>query len=97
MDHYLYRRRGPLGTRRTKRNPIPGAQSNPDADVATDDNDQCYVTGNGGGAAATYDVDNGIVTLTSPARARLDTMAAELSFYYWFPPVDQTHRTTSWS
>jgi choice-of-anchor B domain-containing protein len=61
-----------------------GAQSNPDVDVATDDNDQCYVTGNGGGAAATYDVDNGIVTLTSPVMKLAGYDEAELSFYYWF-------------
>lgn len=39
---------------------------NPEVDIDGDIGDQCYVTGNGGGNAATDDVDGGPVTLISP-------------------------------
>jgi hypothetical protein len=60
-----------------------GVFSNPDVDVSTDNNDQCYVTGNSGGDAGSDDVDNGSVTLTTPAM-KLAGGKAKLSFYYWF-------------
>ncbi|MEY3051398.1 MAG: hypothetical protein RLY31_1183 [Bacteroidota bacterium] len=40
--------------------------ANPGADVPGDLGAQCYMTGNGGGAAGDDDVDNGVVTLRSP-------------------------------
>lgn len=43
-----------------------GLTFNPGADATTDQNDLCYVTGNGAGGAGTFDVDNGFVSLISP-------------------------------
>jgi hypothetical protein len=60
-----------------------GSPANTDFDVNSDNNDQCYVTGNGGGDAGSDDVDNGSVTLTTPAM-KLSGGKAKLSFYYWF-------------
>ncbi len=40
--------------------------ANPGEDVPGDLGEECYVTGNAGGAAGDDDVDNGVVTLTSP-------------------------------
>jgi choice-of-anchor B domain-containing protein len=57
---------------------------NPDADVPTDDNDKCYMTGNGGGNPGDDDVDNGSVTLTSPNMKLAGFQDAILTFYYWF-------------
>jgi len=68
----------PLGTT------YQGEASNPDNDVTTDGGDQCYVTGNGGGAAGADDVDNGAVTLESPVMQLAAYNDAVLSFYYWF-------------
>ena len=68
----------PLGTT------YQGEASNPDNDVTTDGSDQCYVTGNGGGAAGADDVDNGAVTLESPVMQLAAYNDAVLSFYYWF-------------
>ena len=42
-----------------------GAVTTPDQDVQNDIGDMCYVTGNGGDGGQN-DVDNGVVTLTSP-------------------------------
>lgn len=61
-----------------------GDESNPDFDVSTDDNDECYVTGNGGGQAGNDDVDNGSVTLTCPPMKLSGYQDAVLSFWYWF-------------
>jgi choice-of-anchor B domain-containing protein len=58
--------------------------SNPDKDVPGDTNEQCYVTGNGGGQAGTDDVDVRRVTLTSPNMELARYADAELSFQYWF-------------
>lgn len=67
----------PVGTQ------YQGNPSNPDVDVNSDNNDQCYVTGNGGGDAGSDDVDNGSVTLATPPM-KLAGGKAKLSFYYWF-------------
>ena len=74
----LWERGEPQGTT------FGGDASNPDFDITIDGNDQCYVTGNGGGNAGTDDVDNGEVTLTSPAMDLSQYGSATLSFYYWF-------------
>lgn len=63
---------------------LQGNACNTDNDVTTDDNDQCYVTGNGGGQAGTDDVDGGDVTLTSPAMLLGNFSDALLTFDYWF-------------
>jgi choice-of-anchor B domain-containing protein len=57
---------------------------NPEFDSDLDDNDDCYVTGNGGGQAGTDDVDNGSVTLSSPVMQLAAFDDAVLSFWYWF-------------
>ncbi|MBL7776606.1 MAG: carboxypeptidase regulatory-like domain-containing protein, partial [Saprospiraceae bacterium] len=63
---------------------LSGQTMNPDMDIDTDNSDQCYVTGNGGGSAGNDDVDNGSVTLTSPVIKLNGYTDAVLSFYYWF-------------
>lgn len=59
-------------------------QSNPGQDVISDNSNRSYVTGNGGGSAGADDVDNGIVTLTSPSMRLGQYNDAVLSFWYWF-------------
>jgi len=59
-------------------------QVNPENDAIQDNNDQCYVTGNGGGSQGGDDVDGGTVTLTCPAMDLAGYNSAVLSFYYWF-------------
>jgi PKD repeat protein len=61
-----------------------GQASNPDNDVVGDLGNQCYVTGNGGGDAGTDDVDNGVVTLTSPVMALANYNDPVLSYASWF-------------
>lgn len=61
-----------------------GTASNPNFDVTTDNGDQCYVTGNGGGGAGNDDVDNGSVTLVSPLMKLAAYNDAVLNFSYWF-------------
>jgi choice-of-anchor B domain-containing protein len=63
---------------------INNSECNPDNDIDTDFNDECYVTGNGGGQAGNDDVDNGSVTLTSPVMKLAGNDDAILSFWYWF-------------
>lgn len=58
--------------------------SNPDFDVDGDIGDQCYVTGNGGGGAGNDDVDNGIVTLTSPPMDMSNMNEPVLTYSTWF-------------
>lgn len=60
------------------------AQSNPDLDLPDDFGDQCYVTGNGGGAAGDNDVDGGIVTLTSPVMDLTTYNKPTLKYTTWF-------------
>lgn len=94
----LWVRGEPIGTT------SQGNFANPGSDVPTDTNDECYMTGNGGGNAGTDDVDNGSVTLTCPPMELSDYQDAVLSFWYWFfndggqgtPPNDQLEvRVTS--
>lgn len=56
----------------------------PLADVTTDNNEDCYLTGNGGGQAGADDVDNGSVTLTCPPMKLANYQDAVLTFWYWF-------------
>ena len=61
-----------------------GNPSNPGMDSPLDNNENCYVTGNGGGNGGSDDVDNGEVILSSPPMNLAAYDAAELTFYYWF-------------
>ncbi|MFN0035047.1 MAG: choice-of-anchor B family protein [Saprospiraceae bacterium] len=57
---------------------------NPENDVNLDNNDQCYMTGNGGGQPGSNDVDNGTVSLTTPVMKLAGYADAVLTFHYWF-------------
>jgi choice-of-anchor B domain-containing protein len=57
---------------------------NPGSDVANDCFGKAYVTGNGGGSVGDDDVDNGVVTLTSPEFDYDNTGNSILSYYRWF-------------
>lgn len=57
---------------------------NPEVDASGDNNDECYMTGNGGGQAGTNDVDNGTVSLFSPIMELAGYQDAVLTFQYWF-------------
>jgi len=61
-----------------------GAEVNPETDRLSDDNEECYITGNGGGDIGNDDVDNGAVTLTTPDMKLANYQGATLSFWYWF-------------
>ncbi len=62
-----------------------GSTSNPEFDIEGDIGDQCYVTGNGGGNAATDDVDGASVTLTSPVMALASTyIEPSVEYNLWF-------------
>lgn len=61
-----------------------GDACNPGDDAAVDANDECYVTGNGGGDAGADDVDGGATTLTTPPMQLAAYDDAVLSFWYWF-------------
>lgn len=61
-----------------------GKTSNPEVDVVSDLGDFCYVTGNDGGDAGTDDVDNGVVTLTSPVMSLGNFNDPVLSYSSWF-------------
>ncbi|MEZ4962631.1 MAG: PKD domain-containing protein, partial [Saprospiraceae bacterium] len=74
----LWERGEPVGTN------YNGAASNPDLDVPNDLGDQCYVTGNGGGGAGDFDVDNGTVILTSPTMNLAGFSQPILSYARWF-------------
>ena len=58
--------------------------ANTGADLPNDLGDQCFVTGNGGGAAGDDDVDNGSVTLTSPIIDLSTYAKPELRYTTWF-------------
>lgn len=58
--------------------------ANPDLDVNNDCTDKCYMTGNGGGAAAQDDVDNGNTVLTSPAMDLSTYGDAWIHYSRWF-------------
>ena len=67
----------PIGTRF-------GSQfANPLLDLPDDIGDLCFMTGNGGGDAGTDDVDNGLVTLTSPPMDWSSYDTASFSLQYW--------------
>lgn len=77
-----------------------GNYANPEFDVPTDEGDECYVTGNGGGQAGSDDVDGGSVTLSCPPMQLAAYDDAVLSFWYWFfnaggngnpPPAPNDH------
>jgi choice-of-anchor B domain-containing protein len=69
----------PVGTTTNNGQPV-----NPDFDVPNDLGDQCYVTGNGGGAASFDDIDNGIVRLFSPTMDLSDYSDPTLKYTTWF-------------
>ncbi|HLP95280.1 MAG TPA: choice-of-anchor B family protein [Saprospiraceae bacterium] len=57
---------------------------NPEFDADQDNNDQCYMTANGGGQPGSNDVDNGFVSLISPVMKLAGFQDAVMTFYYWF-------------
>ncbi|PHN06036.1 choice-of-anchor B family protein [Flavilitoribacter nigricans] len=61
-----------------------GQSSNPEFDIEGDIGDECYVTGNVGGAAGTDDVDNGVSTLISPWMDLSEYEDPVLTYYAWF-------------
>lgn len=61
-----------------------GITSNPDLDVDFDLGNKSFVTGNGGGDAGTDDVDNGVVTLTSPVMNLSTFNKPVLRYSTWF-------------
>jgi choice-of-anchor B domain-containing protein len=61
-----------------------GDLANTDSDISGDLGDQCYITGNGGGAAGDDDVDNGVVTLTSPVMDLTGYDQPVLRYNAWF-------------
>lgn len=61
-----------------------GQDANTDFDISGDIGDQCFVTGNGGNDAGFDDVDNGVVTLTSPPMNLSGYADPVLSYYSWF-------------
>lgn len=74
----LWERGAPVGT-------LNGtAQSNPGADVTNDFGSDAYITGNGGGAAGTDDVDGFTVVLTSPVFDLTTYNLPYLSYYRWW-------------
>ncbi len=68
----------PIGT-------LNGADyANSNVDAADDLGTDCYITGNGGGAAGTDDVDNGTTILNAPTMKLRGFTDPLLSFQYWF-------------
>ncbi|GIV35170.1 MAG: hypothetical protein KatS3mg031_2705 [Chitinophagales bacterium] len=61
-----------------------GVPSNPGADVSNDFGNECFVTGNGGGAAGNDDVDDGNTILTSPVFDLSGYHDPYVHFYRWF-------------
>ncbi|MCR9290690.1 choice-of-anchor B family protein [Saprospiraceae bacterium] len=61
-----------------------GGPFNPDNDIPDDLGDWCYVTGNGGGNAGNDDIDNGVVTLTSPSMNLTTYNEPILNYRSWF-------------
>jgi choice-of-anchor B domain-containing protein len=74
----LWTRGEPIGT------DLSGVPSNPDLDLTADLGAACFVTGNGGGAAGTDDVDNGRTTLRSPFFDLSSATDPQLSYARWF-------------
>lgn len=69
-------------------NPIPSLSGSvhtaPFQDSPEDIGYTCFVTGNGEGAAGSFDIDNGTTTLISPSFSLLNTKDIDVSFYSWF-------------
>jgi hypothetical protein len=63
---------------------LTGQQIAPEFDAVNDYGDECYVTGNGGGAAGTDDIDNGYTTLTSPPFDLSNYISPAISYQRWF-------------
>ncbi len=57
---------------------------NPEVDLTGDLSDQCYMTGNGGGAVGDDDVDGGEVTLRSPSMDLSTYSVPVIRYYRWF-------------
>ncbi len=74
----MWERGVPIGTT------FNGQPSNPGADVPNDFGEECYVTGNGGGAVGFDDVDNGNTILTSPVFNLTTYNEPYVNFYRWF-------------
>ncbi len=77
-DAGLWEKGEPVGTF------IGPSTSNPDFDLGGDYGDECYVTGNGGGAAGDDDVDNGYVHLITPSMDLSSYENPVLTYYRWF-------------
>ena len=75
----LWERGEPIGTFT-----VDGTVVNPEFDIDIDLGDQCYVTGNGGGEVFEDDVDDGIVTLTSPTMDLTTYGGPVVSYNTWF-------------
>ncbi|MEY2799431.1 MAG: hypothetical protein RI934_419 [Bacteroidota bacterium] len=63
---------------------LTGQQIAPEFDASNDFGDECYVTGNGGGAAGTDDIDNGYTTLTSPVLDLSNYISPAIKYQRWF-------------
>ena len=74
----IWARGEPIGTI------FEAVEANPDLDLPSDFGNQCYVTGNGGGAAGTDDVDNGRTTLRSPIFNLSTNLDPQLEYARWF-------------
>ncbi|MDO8366384.1 MAG: choice-of-anchor B family protein [Saprospiraceae bacterium] len=61
-----------------------GSLVNPENDMNLDNNDHCYMTGNGGGQPGSNDVDNGKVSLFTPVMKLAGYQDAVLTYYFWF-------------
>ncbi|MEO6709180.1 MAG: M14 family zinc carboxypeptidase, partial [Planctomycetota bacterium] len=74
----LWVRGDPIGTNNS------GQPCNPENDATPAPGVNAFVTGNGGGAASTDDVDNGATTLLSPVFDLSNVGAARLSYQRWY-------------
>ena len=59
-----------------------GSLVNPENDASQDNNDQCYMTQNGGGQPGSNDVDNGKVSLFTPVMKLAGYQDPVLTFHY---------------
>lgn len=71
-------REAPIG------NNFEGTLTNPDADLENDFGANAYLTGNGVGGSGLFDVDEGVVTLSSPVMDLSGYENPEMRFSYWF-------------
>ncbi|HLP19606.1 MAG TPA: choice-of-anchor B family protein [Chitinophagales bacterium] len=77
-DKGLWEKGEPVGT------DFNGNPCNPENDMAGDFGNECYITGNNGGAAGEDDVDNGFTLLQSPVFDLTGYGDAYISYYRWF-------------